>query len=474
MRYYIILSTNWIIQFTKKGVGLKLGISIWALLVYILIIIAWVVIVKRNIGEAMILGYFVTALFGGTEAFKLLWDGFIFGATHEVLFAAMFFVLMAYLIEKTKLINKLINILNAMVGRLPGGPAYVDTIASAIFGMISGSGSGNTATVGAITIPWMNKTGWKKETSATIAAGNAGMGISFPPNSSMFILLGAAPVSALVTEGNLYVALFVAGIYTLIYRLIIVWWFTKRDKVKAIPSENLDGFVIAFKKGWQSLLIFIGIIVPVLITIGPLSEFLAQLNRIGEDAIGSISIIIWVPVLISIITILVSWDTIPKTFGEWFSFLEGSTKSFSVIGVILLFSFSASEILKQLQLPEELGVLMSSMDLGPWVVALLVGILIIIVATPLTATATVTAIGTVAFSTLVAAGIDPVVAAVAILIFSSTEGASPPGGAPIFIASGIARADPIKTFVPLICYYVIPIGLLGWLVATELLPIMLF
>lgn len=140
-----------------------MGIAIWALVTYILIIIAWVVVIKRNIGEAMIVGYIVTALFGGKDTLHLLWEGFIFGATHNVLFAAMSFVFMAYLIERTGLINKLINILNSLVGKLPGGAAYVDTIASAIFGMISGSGSGNTATVGAITIPWMNKSGWKKK-----------------------------------------------------------------------------------------------------------------------------------------------------------------------------------------------------------------------------------------------------------------------------------------------------------------------
>ena len=448
-----------------------MGIATWALLVYILIIIAWVVVIKRNIGEAMIVGYVVTALFGGKDALQLLWDGFIFGATHNVLFAAMSFVFMAYLIERTGLINNLINILNSLVGRLPGGAAYVDTIASAIFGMISGSGSGNTATVGAITIPWMNKSGWKKERSATIAAGNAGMGISFPPNSSMFILLGAASVSALVTEGQLYVSLFIAGFYTLVYRLFLVWWFAKRDNVLAVPPESIMNLSQSIKQGWTSLLIFIGILVPVFITIGPLSEMLSQPSLLGEEAIGAISIIIWVPILISIITIIVSWKTIPKTIKGWFEFLDGSTKSFSVIGVILLFSFAASEILKQLELPEQLGNLMNSLDLSQWLVALLVGVLIVLVATPLTATATVTAIGAVAFSTLVAAGINPVVAAVAILVFSSTEGASPPGGAPIFIASGISGVDPVKTFVPLVFYYVIPVALLGWLIAIGLLPI---
>lgn len=448
-----------------------MGTATIALIIYILVIISWVVIIKRNIGEAMILGFFVIALFGGKEVFALIKDGIIFGATHEVLFAAMSFVFMAFLIEETGLIKKLINILNSVFGRLPGGAAYVDTIASAIFGTISGSGSGNTATVGAITIPWMNKSGWSKAQSATIAAGNAGMGISFPPNGSMFILLGAASVSAVVTEGQLYVSLFLAGIYTLIYRLLVVFWFVKKNKIKTAVRESEDSFMLSLKKGWQSLLIFLGILIPVLVTIGPVSEFI-EAHIISAAAIKSISIIIWVPMLITIITIVVGWKAIPKKPANFMSFLEKSIPSFGLIGVILLFSFAASDVLKNIGLADELGKLMGSLDLSAGVMALIVGLLIIIVATPLTATATVTAIGAVAFTALVSAGIAPVVAAVAILVFASTEGASPPGGAPIFIASGISGVDPVKTFVPLIVYYVIPVAGIAWLIAVGWLPIL--
>ncbi|REB08894.1 C4-dicarboxylate ABC transporter permease [Sporosarcina sp. BI001-red] len=442
-----------------------------ALAVYVLLIIAWVVIVKRNIGEAMILGFIVTALFGGGNAFTLMKDGIVFGATHQVLFAAMSFVFMAFLIEQTGLIKKLINILNSVFGRLPGGAAYVDTIASAIFGTISGSGSGNTATVGAITIPWMNKSGWSKDQSAMIAAGNAGMGISFPPNGSMFILLGAASVSAVVTEGQLYVSLFLAGAYTLIYRLLIVFWFVKKNKIKKAVQESEDTFLTTLKKGWASLLIFLGILIPVLVTIGPVSEFIEK-HIITADALNSISIIVWVPMLIILITLIVGWRTIPKKPKDLMSFLEKSIPSFSLIGVILLFSFAASDVLKNIGLADELGSMMGSLDLSAGLMALIVGILIILVATPLTATATVTAIGAVAFTALVSSGINPVVAAVAILVFASTEGASPPGGAPIFIASGISGVDPVKTFVPLIVYYVIPIAAIAWLIAVGWLPVL--
>ena len=82
------------------------------------------------------------------------------------------------------------------------------------------------------------------------------------------------------------------------------------------------------------------------------------------------------------------------------------------------------------------------------------------------------AIGSVAFSALLHAGVEPAVAAAVILIFSSTEGATPPGAAPIFIACGIANVDPVKTFVPLILWYVLPIMVIAILIALGILPIM--
>lgn len=448
-----------------------MGAAVWALLLYILLIILWVVVIKRNIGEAMILGLFFVALFGGREFFTLVWEGIKFGATHEVLYAAMSFVFMAHLVDRTGLIERIINILNSLLGRIPGGAGYVDTVASAMFGAISGSGSGNTAAVGAITIPWMKNSNWKSHQAATIAAGNAGMGISIPPSGSMFILLGMSAIGALVTEGQLFIALLIGGLYTLIYRLIFVFFYVRYHKIGKISSEEMTPIRKAFRSGWTSLLVFLGIVIPVVLTIGPVSEMLMSIPSIGEDGLSDISIILWVPVLIIIISILTSWKEIPKKPKEIYKLVEDSIPAFAVLGVILLFAFAASYVLNNIGLGEQLAMLMENLNLPLTIVILIVGLLIVLVATPLTATATVTAIGLVSFETLVAAGVEPVVALVGILIFASTEGATAPGAAPIFIASGIAKADPVKTFMPLLIFYVIPIAIIGWLVLMGILPI---
>jgi TRAP-type C4-dicarboxylate transport system permease large subunit len=81
------------------------------------------------------------------------------------------------------------------------------------------------------------------------------------------------------------------------------------------------------------------------------------------------------------------------------------------------------------------------------------------------------AVTAVAVVALVGAGIPAPVAAAAVLIFASTEGASPPSGAPIYVASGIARVDPVKTFIPLLKYYCLPILVMGYLIAVGVLPV---
>lgn len=307
--------------------------------------------------------------------------------------------------------------------------------------------------------------------AATVAAGNAGLGIAFPPSSSMFILLGFAPIAALVSEGDLYVALLVGGAYQVLYRIVLTMWFVHKYKIQRLSAEFVQPIGKSLREGWKSTFIFLGILIPVLVTIGPLADMLKANPGIGKAAMGDISLIIWVPVIIIFISLFIGRANLPKSTAAWSQFLRESISGFSVVGVLLLFAFAASEVLGQLGLAKDLSGLMEQLNFAPWLMIFVVGVLLVLVAGPLSGTATLTAVGMVAFSALISSGVDPVVAVVAILMFASTEGASPPSSAPIFIASGIAGASPEKTFVPLIVYYVVPIFLIGYFIALGVLPI---
>jgi TRAP-type mannitol/chloroaromatic compound transport system permease large subunit len=136
-------------------------IAVWALVAFVSVIIVWNAVLKRNIGEAMIVGFLavgVFALFGGVSPAEI-GEAVLDSMQEEFTFAGLAFVFMSYLLVKTPVLDKLIDLLNSVLGRLRGGPVYTATVAGGIFGAIAHVGAAVTAAVGSVTVPWMKRSG---------------------------------------------------------------------------------------------------------------------------------------------------------------------------------------------------------------------------------------------------------------------------------------------------------------------------
>ncbi|MGW9551357.1 TRAP transporter large permease subunit [Citricoccus zhacaiensis] len=440
-----------------------------ALAVFIAVIVLWNVLVKRNMGEAMILGFMATLPFAGLDAPAVAVESMVEATESEVLYAAAGFVFMTYFVERVGVIGKLVRILSSALGRVRGGPALVDVAASGVMGALAGgSNTGNAAASGSITGPWMVKSGWKRSRAATVIAGNAGLGAALPPSASMIIMIGFA--GTMVTTSQVYLALLVAGLYQVVWRVILTFWFVHRDGVRSEVGEDHVTLRSALRTGWPSTLIFLGALVPILVTVGPLADALIATGGYGES-LDSISLIVWIPVLIIAISAIVGWRELPRTLRGWWEFMRDSVPHFFTIGVLLYFAISASEVLDRLGLAEDVDSIVGGLDIPVWLLVTLVGALVVLVAGPLSSTATLSAVGQVSLVTLVGAGVEPLLAVVALLVFASTEGASPPASGSIFVASGITGAKPESTFIPLVIYYVLPITALGVLIALGIVPV---
>lgn len=443
-------------------------IALIALVVFIFVIVVWNVVFKRNMAEAMLVGFLSTLLFAGADAPEYAVSGVASAIENEVLFAAAAFVFMTYFVQQTGVMDKLVAILSSALGRLPGGPALVDTVASGAMGALAGgSNTGNAAASGSITGPWMVRSGWTKHRAATVIAGNAGLGAALPPSASMIIMIGFA--GTLVTTSQVYLALLVAGLYQVVYRIFLTMWFVYRDGIRAETDAEHVPLKQTMKRGWPSTLIFFGAIVPIFLTVGPLADAL-KASPVGE-AMGDISLIMWIPILIIFISAIVSWKNLPKTPKAWWKFMEGGIPNFYTIGAILFFAILASEILAQLGLDRDVNMVLGALDLPLWLLVVLVGLLVVAVAGPLSSSATLSAVGQVSLFAMVGAGVEPILALIAILVFASTEGASPPASGSIFVACGITGAKPEKTFIPLIVYYVVPFFFLGVGIALGIIPV---
>ena len=310
---------------TSKGSGHRkheggtdmngIGIGIISLLVYIAAILVINMVLKRKMAEAMMWSFLIIlamgGIFAGQNVFTLAQAGIKAAAKQEVVYASMAFVFMAFMMDKTGVIGRLVEILNSVLGRLPGGSGYVSTIASALFGMVSGSGSGNASAVGSITIPWMKQSGWSTERATTIVAGNAGLGMIFPPSSSMLLLLGMEAIAAELESNTLYVGLMCTGLVILVYRLFVVFCYAKKDGLKASAGTG-ESLGAAFSKNVSSLIIFLGIIVPLLFQMGPTGNAIkATLNAHTEKSFKAISLVMWIPIMMTFFTIIEGWKHLP-------------------------------------------------------------------------------------------------------------------------------------------------------------------
>ena len=444
--------------------------GIVALLVFIAVTVVMNTALKRDISESLVVALLATALLGGADAPQLLVNALATAAQSEVTFAGMAFVFMEIVVQATGLIDRLIEILNSVFGRLRGGAAYVSTLSSAMIGLIAGSTAGNSATVGSVTIPWMKKTGWSSERAATLVAGNSGLGVALPPNSTMFIIL-ALPAATGASASSVYVALACGGAYAVLYRMIVVYYWARKFNIEPTPKDSMKPFAEAFRQGWRSPSIFMGIIIPVLLTIGPLAGYLGKEAVIGEDGVKAISIIVWVPILITVIALIEGANRIRLNNIQFRVQLRRDSHQFATVGISLFAALAAATIMEELGVGDQLSGVLEAASLPRWIMLIAVAILAVLVATPLSSTATAAAIGAPAVAALTVIGLDPALAIVVVLLCTSTEGASPPVGAPIYLSAAMADADPPKMFVPLIVYFVLPMMALAWLIGMEWLPI---
>src|SRR5512140_932317 len=121
------------------------------------------------------------------------------------LLAVPFFILAGNLFAKTAISERLIHLARVIVGRLPAGLAHVSVVVSIFFAGISGSGPADTAALGAVLIPAMEKAGYDKRSAAALMAAGGGIGIIIPPSIALLIygVVANAPVTKLFIAGIL-------------------------------------------------------------------------------------------------------------------------------------------------------------------------------------------------------------------------------------------------------------------------------
>ena len=156
------------------------------------------------------------------------------------------FIIFGAFLERTGIADFFINISNAAVGWMSGGPAKVAVVVSAMEGMVSGSSVANTVGSGSVTIPLMKKTGYKPEFAAAAEASASTGGPIMPPimGAAAFLMADYVqlPYSEIVVKAILPAVLYFAGIF------IAVHLEAKKLGLRGLKKEELPRFAPLMKQ----------------------------------------------------------------------------------------------------------------------------------------------------------------------------------------------------------------------------------
>ncbi|XKG62363.1 TRAP transporter permease [Mesobacillus maritimus] len=307
-----------------------------------------------------------------------------------------------------------------IAGRSPGGPAKVAVIASSLMGMINGSALANVATTGTLTIPLMQKNGYKARFAAAVEAVASTGGQFAPP------IMGAAGFVMAEYLGVSYTVVMVAAIIpAILYYLtliMVVHFEAKRLGLKGLSKENIPKAMDVIKKqGHLSL--------PLIVLMGLLFMGYTPLYA----AVFSI-----------IACVVASWLRKETRMGlkEIILALEEGAKgavgvavACAVIGVIigtvsltglgLNFGYAVMNYTNDSLLIAGLLVMLMSIILGMGVPGVAAYIIVATVGTPV----------------LINLGVSPLAAHLFVLIYACLSNITPPVALASYVAAGIAGAN---------------------------------
>ncbi len=201
---------------------------------------------------------------------------FFAGINNYALVSLPFFILMGLVMNAGGITQRLLDLSTFFVGRMKGGLGLVNVVGSMIFGGISGSSASDTASIGSVLIPEMERRGYPRSFAAGITVASSTMGMIIPPSVPMIIYAIAAEESI----GRLFLGGIIPGIMVGLVQLLIVWRIaTMRD----YPTEVVPfTFEEAGRQFRRSAAV---VIMPVLIVGSVVFGFVTPTETAGTAAV---------------------------------------------------------------------------------------------------------------------------------------------------------------------------------------------
>jgi len=363
------------------------------------------------------------------------------------LLAIPFFILAGNLMNAGGTTERIFAVAKLLVGRVRGGLAHVNVIASMIFGGMSGSAVADAAGLGVIEIRAMVNDGYTARYAATITAVSSTIGPIIPP-SIPFVIYGSL---ANVSVGALFLAGLVPGLLVGLGLMVAIAVAARRRNLprsaglpsareallallRAAPALALPPLILA--------VIFTGIATPT------------------EAAV----------VAAAYAFVLGRFVYRELTFGDLSQTLWETGRQTAQVMLIVAMSAPFGWVLIQQQVPNAILQALMGLSGEPWVILLIVNIVLLFLGMFLETIAVLIIAYPILAPVMAAIGVDPVHFGVIIVLNMMIGLVTPPVGLCLYVVSGIARvpiADIARELAPYLLALLCVLALVTYVPAVS-------
>ena len=368
----------------------------------------------------------------------------MFGGTDStVLQAVPFFLLAGALMDKGGISRRLVNFAHVLVGWVTGGLAMVSVVASMFFAGISGSAAADSAAVGSVMIPAMERKGYAKDFAAALIACAGTIGTMIPPSIPMIIY----GVTTGTSIGGLFIAGVVPGVLMGLALMAHAYAVSRRRGYRGLALPSARAAWVAFREALLTLLM------PILVVGGILGGVFTPTEAAAIAVFYSL-------LLGGLVYRELTWSHLPEI-------LVTTGVGTGVVMFLIATSTAYGWILARQGIPLALANSFTGMTENPWVFLLLANLLLLVVGTVMETVPAIIIFAPVLLPLAKRLDVDPVFFGVLMVVNLSIGLASPPSGATLFVSTAIAN-EPLER----VCRAVWPLffSMVGILPLITLVP----
>ncbi len=339
------------------------------------------------------------------------------GVNKFSLLAIPFFVLAGAIMAEGGMARRLVAFAGVLVGFIRGGLSLVNVLASTFFGAISGSSVADTASIGTVLIPEMEKKGYPRDFATAVTMSGSVQAILIPPSHNAVIYSLAAGGSVSIA------ALFMAGVLPglllgLTVASICVYKAHKHGYPKGEPIALKDAFKITIEALW-------GLMTMVIILGGILSGVFTA----NESA--SIAVV-WAFFVTMFIYRDYKWRDLPKL-------IHRTVKTVTIVMILIGFAAAFGYMMTLMQIPMKVSAFLSEFSDNKYVILLLINVLLLFLGTLMDMSPLILILTPILLPVVKVLGVDPVHFGMIMMVNLGIGLITPPVGSVLFVGSAISK-----------------------------------